>query len=58
MSPKQKNGSVATQDTLANNELLKLEAKYCSWGDTVHYMENPPLFKRSEGNYLYDAIRT
>ena len=36
------------------SELLKLERKYCSWGDTVHYLEPPKIFERSEGSYLYD----
>jgi 4-aminobutyrate aminotransferase-like enzyme len=35
-------------------ELLELERKYCSWGDTVHYLEPPKFFDRCEGNYLYD----
>ncbi len=39
----------------ADTELLKLEALYCSHGDTVHYTEPPKLFERCEGSYLYDA---
>ena len=35
-------------------ELLALERKYCSWGDTVHYLDPPKFFDRCEGNYLYD----
>jgi 4-aminobutyrate aminotransferase-like enzyme len=35
-------------------ELLRKEAKYCSWGDTVHYLEPPKFFERCEGSYLYD----
>src|SRR5205809_1190443 len=35
-------------------ELLALEQKYCSWGDTVHYLDPPKFFDRSEGSYLYD----
>ncbi len=35
-------------------ELLDLEARYCSWGDTVHYSQKPNIFKRAEGCYLYD----
>jgi len=37
-----------------NEDLLKLEAQYCSWGDTVHYARELTLFRRSEGIYLYD----
>ena len=40
---------------LSEEELLKLESKYCSWGDTVHYTEKPHIFKKAEGNYLYDG---
>lgn len=37
-----------------NDELLRLEAEYCSWGDTVHYAEKLNIFDRAEGIYLYD----
>lgn len=37
-----------------NESLLELEAKYCSWGDTVHYAKELTMFSRSEGIYLYD----
>ena len=30
-------------------ELLALEARYCSHGDTVHYTEPPKIFERCEG---------
>ncbi|MDD5194420.1 MAG: aminotransferase class III-fold pyridoxal phosphate-dependent enzyme [Candidatus Omnitrophica bacterium] len=36
------------------NELMQLEAKYCSWGDTVHYSRYPKIFNRAEGSFLYD----
>lgn len=39
-------------------ELLELERKYCSWGDTVHYLDPPKFFDRCEGNYLYDREGT
>ena len=35
-------------------ELLDMERKYCSWGDTVHYLEPPKFFARAEGHYLFD----
>lgn len=35
--------------------LLDLDAKYCSWGDTVHYVEKPNIFVRAEGCSLYDG---
>jgi len=35
--------------------LLEDEARYCSFGDTVHYINPPKIFDRCEGSYLYDA---
>lgn len=40
------------------DELLELEAKYCSWGDTVHYVDKPNIFTSAEGSYLYDKEGT
>ncbi|MFA4980991.1 MAG: aminotransferase class III-fold pyridoxal phosphate-dependent enzyme [Candidatus Omnitrophota bacterium] len=39
---------------MTEGELLKMEAKYCSWGDTVHYVDKPNIFARAQGSYLYD----
>ena len=39
---------------IREDELLRLEAEYCSWGDTVHYAEKLNIFDRAEGVYLYD----
>src|SRR5262249_2763611 len=36
-------------------ELLALEARYCSHGDTVHYTEPPKIFASCEGSFLYDS---
>ena len=38
-----------------DQEVLDKEKKYCSWGDTVHYLEPPKIFERCEGTYLYDS---
>src|ERR1700722_19069966 len=35
-------------------DLLELEAQYCSWGDTVHYAKELTMFERSDSIYLYD----
>ena len=40
------------------SELLELEARYCSHGDTVHYIETPKLFERCEGSFIYDDAGT
>ena len=42
----------------SETELLEMEQKYCSYGDTVHYLEPPKFFERAEGNYLYDESGT
>ncbi|MGH9356556.1 MAG: aspartate aminotransferase family protein [Terriglobia bacterium] len=39
-------------------ELLDLERRYCSFGDTVHYAEPPKVFSACEGSYLYDEAGT
>ncbi len=39
----------------SEQELLALEAKYCSYGDTVHYSDPPKIFDGCEGSFLYDA---
>lgn len=36
-------------------ELRRLEAAYCSHGDTVHYMPEPKFFESCEGSFLFDA---
>jgi 4-aminobutyrate aminotransferase / (S)-3-amino-2-methylpropionate transaminase / 5-aminovalerate transaminase len=36
-------------------EMLADEAKYCSFGDTVHYNDPPKAFTRCAGSFLYDA---
>lgn len=52
MNQKQKSADIKTR--MSDEELLKLESRYCSWGDTVHYVENPNIFERCQGSYLYD----
>jgi len=52
-----KQNSAATA-VLSEDELRVLEEKYCSYGDTVHYMEKPKFFETCEGSFLYDAAGT
>jgi len=54
MIQKQKTMKKNTKVSAKEDELLKLDAKYCSWGDTVHYSDKPNIFERAEGAYLYD----
>jgi 4-aminobutyrate aminotransferase-like enzyme len=44
--------------TVDEHELLEMEHKYCSWGDTVHYLEPPKFFERADGHYLFDKAGT
>jgi 4-aminobutyrate aminotransferase-like enzyme len=48
----------ASKVSTRNAELLELEKKYCSFGDTVHYLEPPKVFAGCEGSYLYDQQGT
>ncbi|MEP7245791.1 MAG: aminotransferase class III-fold pyridoxal phosphate-dependent enzyme, partial [Gammaproteobacteria bacterium] len=41
--------------TVDEAQLLADEARYCSFGDTVHYSEPPKIFERCEGSFLHDA---
>ncbi|MBP5090867.1 aminotransferase class III-fold pyridoxal phosphate-dependent enzyme, partial [Pseudomonas chlororaphis] len=41
--------------TAEDQVLLEKEAKYCSYGDTVHYIEPPRIFSRCEGSYVWDT---
>ncbi|MDO8489295.1 MAG: aspartate aminotransferase family protein, partial [Candidatus Omnitrophota bacterium] len=58
MSPKQLIKTTKNKKVLTHDELLDLESKYCSWGDTVHYAEKLNIFKSSQGSYLYDRQGT
>ena len=40
---------------LSEAELRELDAEYCSWGDTVHYVDQPKFFETCDGSYMYDA---
>ncbi|WP_250623965.1 aspartate aminotransferase family protein [Pinirhizobacter soli] len=46
------------KDTIIANDdaqLLADEAKYCSFGDTVHYVDPPKIFRHAEGSFIYDS---
>jgi len=45
-------------DKTDEKALLEAEAKYCSYGDTVHYLDPPKIFSRCEGSFLYDGADT
>ncbi len=47
-----------SSSTISESRLRALEKAYCSYGDTVHYLEQPKFFTACEGSYLYDAKGT
>ncbi len=49
---------VETKKKTAQDDLLYLEAEYCSWGDTVHYSKELKIFQKAKGSYLYDSEGT
>jgi 4-aminobutyrate aminotransferase/(S)-3-amino-2-methylpropionate transaminase len=38
--------------------LLEKDARYCSYGDTVHYADPPKIFSSCDGSYLFDDDNT
>jgi 4-aminobutyrate aminotransferase-like enzyme len=55
MSERLVNRKPKANKTVSSESLLDLEAKYCSWGDTVHYADKLNIFKSAEGSFLYDT---
>lgn len=47
-------GSKVKKLEMTDKELLALESKYCSWGDTVHYAQFLNIFEKADGCFLYD----
>jgi 4-aminobutyrate aminotransferase-like enzyme len=45
----------AEHPVLDEATLRDLEAQYCSYGDTVHYLPDPKFFDGCEGSFMYDA---
>ena len=41
-----------------DEELIRKDSVYCSYGDTVHYAEPPKIFRGCEGSFLYDSSET
>ncbi len=54
MKATQKKDVKASRAKPTVKQLLNLESKYCSYGDTVHYAEEIRIFDRSSGIYVYD----
>ncbi len=46
---------LSAQDDMSDEQILALEAQYCSHGDTVHYMSPAKIFTGCEGSFMYDS---
>lgn len=44
--------------SITDLEITELDKEYCSYGDTVHYSENPKIFRSCEGTFMYDSKDT
>ena len=51
-----KNELHAGQQVPDDAQLLADEAKYCSFGDTVHYVEHPNLFAQCENIGMFNIM--
>jgi 4-aminobutyrate aminotransferase/(S)-3-amino-2-methylpropionate transaminase len=40
---------------VSDAQLLADEAQYSSFGDTVHYVDPPKIFRRCQGSFMYDT---
>jgi 4-aminobutyrate aminotransferase-like enzyme len=45
----------ADPSALDEATLRSLEAEYCSFGDTVHYLPEPKFFTECEGSFVFDG---
>ncbi len=43
---------------ISDEQIKLLDEEYDSYGDTVHYSENPKVFRGCEGSYMYDSNDT
>jgi hypothetical protein len=39
---------------MEKEEILAIEQEVYSWGDTVHYLNPPKIFRAYKGSYIYD----
>ena len=40
---------------LSDEGIRELDDKYCSWGDTTHYSQNPKVFRDCSGSFMFDS---
>lgn len=41
--------------SITDAEIRDLDSQYCSYGDTVHYCEEPKIFRNCDGSFMYDS---
>ena len=41
--------------SINDSKIRELDSKYCSYGDTVHYSNNPKIFRDCEGSFMFDS---
>lgn len=44
--------------SLTDSEIKKIDNEFCSFGDTVHYSDDPKVFRSCEGSFMYDSKDT
>lgn len=54
-SPKGNSQEIHDRIVAEEKALLDVEKEVCSYGDTVHYAEEPQFFARCDGSYLFDG---
>ncbi len=40
---------------LSDEQIKEMDNEYCSFGDTVHYSDDPKIFRGCEGSFMYDS---
>lgn len=40
---------------LSDKEIVEIDSKWCSFGDTVHYKNPPKIFRKCDGSFVYDS---
>jgi len=45
-------------ESTADSAISELDKEYCSYGDTVHYQNDPKVFRSCEGTFMYDSKDT
>ncbi len=49
---------IALEKTITDEKIQLTDNEYSSWGDTVHYSNNPKVFRGCDGSYMFDSKDT